>query len=91
VAKATDLELCIRTSCEAKIDLRDTFASRLRRNGVALEDIATLLGREIPQLRMTLRYAHADMRRLHQAVGALVRSDTNRDTSRIAERKAKAG
>jgi integrase len=44
-------ETCL---AEAKIanfcwhDLRHTFASRLRRNGVAIEDIAALLDRRIP-------------------------------------------
>ena len=53
-------------------DLRHTFASRLRRNGIPLEDIALLLDHGIPELRMTLRYAHPDMDRVHKAVATLV-------------------
>lgn len=37
-------------------DLRHTFASRLRRNGTALEDIAMLLDHSFPGMTMTLRY-----------------------------------
>jgi integrase len=70
-------------------DLRHTFASRLRRNGIPLEDIAVLLDHGIPELRMTLRYAHVDMDRLHQAVATLVRTDTKTDTVPVVEfRKA---
>ena len=54
-------------------DLRHTFATRLRKNGVPLEDIADLLG---PRgLAMTKRYAHTDMGRLRQAVRLLSTSD----------------
>jgi site-specific recombinase XerD len=49
-------------------DLRHTFATRLRRNGVSLEDIAELLDHSIPDLRMTKRYAHAGVARLRPAV-----------------------
>ena len=72
-------------------DLRHTFASRLRRSGVPLEDIAVLLDHGIPELRMTLRYAHVDIERLHQAVATLVRTDTKTDTAPVVEfRKAEA-
>ncbi len=52
-------------------DIRHTFATRLRRHGVALEDIPDLLGHEC--LAMTKRYAHNDLERLHKAVGLLNR------------------
>jgi integrase len=72
-------------------DLRHTFASRLRRNGVPLEDVAALLDHGIPEMRMTLRYAHCDMERLHKAVATLVRTDTKTDTSPVVEfRRAEA-
>jgi integrase len=66
-------------------DLRHTFATRLRRNGVPLEDIAVLLNHDIPELRMTKRYAHADMDRLHKAVATLVQTDTKTDTAPVVE------
>jgi len=71
-------------------DLRHTFASRLRRNGVAIEDIARLLDHGIPELRITLRYAHCDMDRLYKAVATL-ETVTKTDTSPVVEfRKAEA-
>jgi integrase len=69
---------------EAKIkdfhwhDLRHCFATRLRRNGVPLEDIGDLLGHK--GLAMTKRYAHTDMDRLHGAVAKLSRTDTGTST-----------
>jgi integrase len=66
-------------------DLRHTFGSRLRRNGVALEDIAVLLDHDVPELRMTLRYAHADLGRLFKAVATLEKTDTKTDTLPIVE------
>ena len=65
-------------------DLRHTFGTRLRRNGVPLEDIALLLDHDVPELRMTLRYAHADMDRLFKAVATLETS-TKTDTPAILE------
>jgi integrase len=62
-------------------DLRHTFATRLREKGVALEDIADLLGHKT--LAMTKRYAHISMDRLHQAVkhlSVVVPTDTTTDT-----------
>ena len=61
-------------------DLRHTFATRLRRGGVALEDIADLLGHKT--LAMTKRYAHISMERLHAAIKQLsmISSDTTTDT-----------
>jgi integrase len=64
-------------------DLRHTFGTRLRRNGIPLEDVAVLLDHGIPELRMTLRYAHADMDKLHKAVATLVRTDTKTDTRTV--------
>jgi integrase len=64
-------------------DLRHTFATRLRRNGVPIEDIALLLNHKIPGFEMTIRYAHGDLERLHKAVATLVKSDTKTDTSAI--------
>lgn len=55
-------------------DLRHTFASRLRRAGVPIEDIADLLDHKIPGLRMVTRYAHRDIEKLRAAVAALVRT-----------------
>jgi len=61
-------------------DLRHTFATRLRKGGVALEDIADLLGHKT--LAMTKRYAHISMERLHAAIKQLsmISSDTTTDT-----------
>jgi integrase len=61
-------------------DLRHTFATRLRQRGVALEDIADLLGHKT--LVMAKRYAHISMDRLHQAVKQLsaTPTDTTTDT-----------
>jgi integrase len=59
-------------------DLRHSFATRLRQNGVALEDIADLLGHK--GLSMSRRYAHADMGRLHEAVSRLSRTSTDTTT-----------
>jgi integrase len=61
-------------------DLRHVFGSRLRRNGVGLETIALLLDHGIPELRMTQRYAHASMERLHEAVATLVPTTTETST-----------
>lgn len=64
------------TVSEAKLeryrwhDLRHSFATRLRRAGVSLEDIAALLGHS--SLQSTLIYAHADPRRLQESVGRMV-------------------
>ena len=64
-------------------DLRHTFATRLRRNGVPIEDIALLLNHKIPGLEMTVRYAHGDLQRLHKAVATLIKTDTKTDTSAV--------
>jgi integrase len=72
-------------------DLRHTFGTRLRRNGVPLEDIALLLDHDVPELRMTLRYAHADMDRLHRAVATLEQTGTKTDTGAIVAFRQAAG
>ncbi len=54
-------------------DLRHTYGTRLRREGVPLEDIAALLGHGLGKGSITARYAHADMDKLHEAVAKLVR------------------
>ena len=59
-------------------DLRHTFASRLRMKGVALEDIADLLGHK--SLTMTRRYAHLGPNKLHEVVSLLKPSDPRSDT-----------
>jgi integrase len=64
-------------------DLRHTFATRLRRNGVPIEDIALLLNHRIPGFEMTVQYAHGDLQRLHKAVATLVKTDTKTDTSAV--------
>jgi integrase len=51
-------------------DLRHTFATRLRRAGVSIEDIRVLLGHGAKSI--TERYAHADMTTLAAAVAKLV-------------------
>jgi integrase len=67
-------------------DLRHTFGTRLRRNGVPLEDIAALLDHEIPELRMTKRYAHVDIDRLRKAVATLEPgTSTKTDTAPVVE------
>jgi integrase len=66
-------------------DLRHTFGTRLRRNGVPLEDIALLLDHSIPELRMTARYAHADIEKLRKAVATLDKTDTKTDTPAVIE------
>jgi integrase len=55
-------------------DLRHTFASWLRQEGVPLETIAELLGHK--GLQMSLRYAHLGAAHLHEAVDRLKRSGT---------------
>jgi integrase len=67
-------------------DIRHCFATRLRRNGVPLEDIADLMAHK--GLAMTKRYAHTDMGRLHQAVAGLRNSGstgTTTDTDTLGE------
>jgi integrase len=59
-------------------DLRHTFATRLRRNDVPLEDIGDLLGHE--SLAMTQRYARADFEHLRVAVNKIQPIDTSTDT-----------
>jgi integrase len=61
------------------IDLRRTFASRLRMKGTPLEDIADQLGRK--SLTMTSRYAHLGPFKLHAVVSLLKPSDPRSDTS----------
>ena len=61
-------------------DLRHTYASRLRQNGVPLGNIAELLGHK--GLKMTRRYAHLAMSDLHEAVSRIQNpTDTITDTS----------
>jgi len=72
-------------------DLRHTFATRLRRNKVPLEDIAALLGHDLKKHSMTARYAHVDLDILRQAVDTLVVTSTKTDTPTVVEfPKAKA-
>lgn len=59
-------------------DLRHTFASRLRMERAALEDIADLLGHK--SLMMTRRYANLGPNKLHALVSLLKRSDPRSDT-----------
>lgn len=66
-------------------DLRHTFATRLRRNKVPLEDIAALLGHDLKKHSMTARYAHADLDILREAVNTLVETSTNTDTASVVE------
>lgn len=66
-------------------DLRHTFATRLRRNKVPLEDIAALLGHDLKKHSMTARYAHPDMDRLREAVNTLVEKSTKTDTPSVIE------
>ncbi len=69
-------------------DLRHTFATRLRRNRIPLEDIAALLGHGVERrLGITARYAHVDLDRLHEAVATLVPTDTKTDTPAVVEFK----
>ncbi len=51
------------------LDLRHTFASHLRLQGVPLEDIRDLMGHSSYQ--MTLRYAHIDAKKYAEAAKAL--------------------
>jgi integrase len=55
-------------------DLRHDFASRLRRRGAKLEDIAELLAHK--SLAMTKRYAHLGPNQLHEVAGLLDSSST---------------
>src|SRR5580700_8094551 len=66
-------------------DLRHTFATRLRRNKVPLEDIAALLGHDLKKHSMTARYAHPDLDILRQAVDTLVVTSTKTDTPTVVE------
>jgi integrase len=50
-------------------DIRHDFASRLRRRGAKLEDIAELLAHK--SLTMTKRYAHLGPNQLHELAGLL--------------------
>jgi integrase len=50
--------------------LRHTFGTRLRRNKVAFEDYEYLLGHNLKD--MSLRYAHADLETMRDAVATLV-------------------
>ena len=59
-------------------DLRHVFASRLRRRGASLGDIAELLGHK--GLRMTLRYAHLTPGYLKNVVGLMDESETQSAT-----------
>ncbi len=78
---------------EAKIedfrwhDLRHTFASRLRMQGVPLEGIADLLGQK--SLLMTRRYAHLGPSRLHEAVSRIA-TDTRTNTGQAAAQRSPA-
>lgn len=56
-------------------DLRHDYATRLRRAGTPLEDIADLLGHR--SLAMSRRYAHVDFDRLREAVKRLGGVDSN--------------
>jgi len=79
-------ETCVKRAALADFryhDIRHTFASRLRRNRVPIEDIAAVMGHGIRGLGMTLRYAHADMDRLHEAVATLVKRYTKSDTPSV--------
>lgn len=70
-------------------DLRHTFACRLRRKGVAIEDIAALLDHNIPSLRMVTRYAHANLDALRKAVAKLEpRPKTARTATETARKTA---
>jgi integrase len=65
-------------------DLRHTFATRLRRNKIPIEDIAALLGHGVKKHSMTARYAHPDLDRLREAVDTLVpTSDTKSSTGAV--------
>ena len=59
-------------------DLRHVFASRLRRRGASLGDIAELLGHK--GLRMTLRYAHLTPGYLKNVVELMDESETQTAT-----------
>jgi integrase len=66
-------------------DLRHTFATRLRRNKVPLEDIAALLGHDLKKHSTTARYAHVDLDALREAVETLVKTDTKTVTAPVVE------
>jgi site-specific recombinase XerD len=52
-----------------RLDLRHTFASRLRQSGTPLGNIAELLGHKT--LAMSRRYAHLSVANLHEAVSRI--------------------
>jgi site-specific recombinase XerD len=65
-------------------DLRHTFASYLRQNGVDLHTISNLLGHK--DLRMTKRYAHLNVDSLRSAMSKLNFTFSSRfDEKRQAE------
>lgn len=70
-------------------DLRHTTATRLRAQGVPIEDIAKVLRHA--DTRMTERYAHMAPGRLHDVVQALCRTDTGTDTERNREAESAEG
>jgi integrase len=77
-------------------DLRHTFATRLRRNRVPLEDIAALLGHDLKKHSMTARHAHVDLDVLREAVATLVpkpaeKTDTKTDTAAVVVFQKAAG
>jgi integrase len=77
-------------------DLRHTFATRLRRNRVPLEDIAALLGHDLRKHSMTARYAHVDLEVLREAVATLVpkpmeQTSTKTDTGSVVVFQKAAG
>jgi integrase len=72
-------------------DLRHTFGTRLRRNGVRLEDIAALMGHSLGRLKMTGRYAHVIDDNLREAVRTLepnFSKNLTRTVSQIRRKKS---
>jgi integrase len=69
-------------------DLRHTFATRLRANGVQIEDIKHLLGHDIGS--MTELYANPDMSLLLKAVQTLDSTVTETVTPNVAEFRTSA-
>jgi len=67
-------------------DLRHSFGSRLRSNGIPIEDIGALMGHNLGRNTITARYAHADIDRLRAAVDSLVtKTGTNTGTPTVVE------
>jgi integrase len=71
-------------------DLRHVFATRLRENRVAWEDLKELLGHDLEKGSMTARYAHASTDRLREDVATLEKYPSSSTPDAILEKCTKS-